>query len=178
MTTNNIKSISMLSTHGYFDPIPQLGQTDTGGQVVYVLQLAKALAKLGMKVDIYTRWFCVAHAVDARARHENEATDSRRFARFDQRREGIEIDRLPEVRIQLEARVIGDAGEVEHHVDILRGNGEDHPFLRLGDPDLVIPKACILEGNGFEIHLGPGVFAHLPNGRRQYSTRWVTVTRP
>ena len=57
MTTNNIKSISMLSTHGYFDPIPQLGQTDTGGQVVYVLQLAKALAKLGMKVDIYTRWF-------------------------------------------------------------------------------------------------------------------------
>jgi mannosylfructose-phosphate synthase len=47
----------MLSTHGYFDPIPQLGQTDTGGQVVYVLQLANALAKTGIKVDIYTRWF-------------------------------------------------------------------------------------------------------------------------
>lgn len=47
----------MLSTHGYFDPIPQLGITDTGGQVVYVLELAKALSKLGIKIDIYTRWF-------------------------------------------------------------------------------------------------------------------------
>jgi mannosylfructose-phosphate synthase len=47
----------MLSTHGYFDPVPQLGRTDTGGQVVYVLQLAKALATHGIKVDIHTRWF-------------------------------------------------------------------------------------------------------------------------
>jgi mannosylfructose-phosphate synthase len=47
----------MLSTHGYFDPIPQLGRTDTGGQVTYVLELAKALTTLGNKVDIYTRWF-------------------------------------------------------------------------------------------------------------------------
>jgi hypothetical protein len=45
----------MLSTHGYVDPEPQLGRTDTGGQVVYVLQLSKILAKLGMNVDIYTR---------------------------------------------------------------------------------------------------------------------------
>ncbi|PKP35033.1 MAG: hypothetical protein CVU00_04235 [Bacteroidetes bacterium HGW-Bacteroidetes-17] len=52
-----IKRIAMLSTHGYFDPIPQLGRTDTGGQVVYVLELAKAISKLGIKVDIYTRWF-------------------------------------------------------------------------------------------------------------------------
>lgn len=52
-----IKRIAMLSTHGYFDPVPQLGQTDTGGQVVYVLELAKALATMGFKVDIYTRWF-------------------------------------------------------------------------------------------------------------------------
>ena len=47
----------MLSTHGYVDPEPQLGRTDTGGQVVYVLELSKMLSKLGMKVDIYTRWF-------------------------------------------------------------------------------------------------------------------------
>jgi len=47
----------MLSTHGYFDPVPQLGQTDTGGQVVYVLELAKAFTTHGIKVDIYTRWF-------------------------------------------------------------------------------------------------------------------------
>ncbi|MGM0530163.1 MAG: glycosyltransferase [Bacteroidota bacterium] len=53
----NINRIAMLSTHGYFDPVPQLGQTDTGGQVVYVLELSKALGKKGYKVDIYTRWF-------------------------------------------------------------------------------------------------------------------------
>ena len=47
----------MLSTHGYFDPVPQLGRTDTGGQVVYVLELAKALSRDGYKVDIFTRWF-------------------------------------------------------------------------------------------------------------------------
>ena len=52
-----MQRICMLSTHGYFDPVPQLGQTDTGGQVVYVLELAKALTRHGIKVDIYTRWF-------------------------------------------------------------------------------------------------------------------------
>jgi mannosylfructose-phosphate synthase len=55
--TMPIKHIAMLSTHGYFDPIPLLGQTDTGGQVLYVLELAKAFAQKGIKVDIFTRWF-------------------------------------------------------------------------------------------------------------------------
>jgi len=54
---NKINNIAMLSTHGYFDPVPQLGRTDTGGQVVYVLELAKALSLTGYKVDIFTRWF-------------------------------------------------------------------------------------------------------------------------
>jgi len=54
---SRIENICMLSTHGYFDPVPQLGRTDTGGQVVYVLQLAKALTTHNIKVDIYTRWF-------------------------------------------------------------------------------------------------------------------------
>jgi mannosylfructose-phosphate synthase len=53
----NIKRICLLSTHGYVDPVPQLGRTDTGGQVVYVLELAKALARQGYLSDIYTRWF-------------------------------------------------------------------------------------------------------------------------
>jgi mannosylfructose-phosphate synthase len=55
--TRRFKHIAMLSTHGYFDPIPLLGETDTGGQVLYVLELSKALARKGVKVDIYTRWF-------------------------------------------------------------------------------------------------------------------------
>lgn len=57
MDNGGINHICMLSTHGYFDPVPQLGRTDTGGQVVYVLELAKALSKRNIKVDIYTRWF-------------------------------------------------------------------------------------------------------------------------
>lgn len=52
-----IKRICMLSVHGYFDPDPILGRTDTGGQVTYVLELSKNLAKLGPKVDIFTRRF-------------------------------------------------------------------------------------------------------------------------
>lgn len=52
-----IRNICMLSTHGYFDPVPELGKTDTGGQVLYLLQLARSLTKKGIKVDIYTRWF-------------------------------------------------------------------------------------------------------------------------
>ena len=52
-----LSAICMVSTHGYFDPVPQLGRTDTGGQVVYVLQLAKGLTSLDIRVDIYTRWF-------------------------------------------------------------------------------------------------------------------------
>jgi mannosylfructose-phosphate synthase len=52
-----MKKICMVSTHGYFDPEPELGRTDTGGQVVFVLELSKALATHGIEVDIYTRWF-------------------------------------------------------------------------------------------------------------------------
>lgn len=54
---NKINRICMVSTHGYFDPVPELGRTDTGGQVVFVLELGKAFTTHGIKVDIYTRWF-------------------------------------------------------------------------------------------------------------------------
>ncbi len=52
-----ITQIAMVSTHGYFDPVPRLGRTDTGGQVVYVLELSKSLSRQGIRVDIFTRWF-------------------------------------------------------------------------------------------------------------------------
>ncbi len=55
---SKIKNIAHFSVHGYFDPEPILGRTDTGGQVTYVLELAKYLAKINdIKVDIYTRQF-------------------------------------------------------------------------------------------------------------------------
>ena len=49
--------IAMVSTHGYVAAQPPLGATDTGGQVVYVLELSKKLTQLGYEVDIWTRQF-------------------------------------------------------------------------------------------------------------------------
>jgi mannosylfructose-phosphate synthase len=47
----------MLSLHGYVAAEPELGLPDTGGQVVFVLELAKQLRDLGYDVDIVTRRF-------------------------------------------------------------------------------------------------------------------------
>ena len=51
------RRIAMISTHGYVAAEPPLGAPDTGGQVVFVLELSKKLAQLGYKVDIWTRKF-------------------------------------------------------------------------------------------------------------------------
>jgi len=47
----------MISTHGYVSGEVEMGLPDTGGQVVYVLKLSECLARLGYKVDIFTRRF-------------------------------------------------------------------------------------------------------------------------
>jgi mannosylfructose-phosphate synthase len=47
----------MVSLHGYVASPPPLGARDTGGQVVYVLELSRKLAQLGYEVDIWTRRF-------------------------------------------------------------------------------------------------------------------------
>ncbi len=49
--------IAMISTHGYVAGVPPLGAPDTGGQVVFVVELSKKLAQLGFRVDIWTRRF-------------------------------------------------------------------------------------------------------------------------
>ena len=49
--------IMMISTHGYVAAEPELGKPDTGGQVVYVLELSKCLARMGYQVDVLTRRF-------------------------------------------------------------------------------------------------------------------------
>jgi mannosylfructose-phosphate synthase len=53
----NINSILMISSHGYVAAEPELGKPDTGGQVVYVLELAKRFSRLGKHVDLITRRF-------------------------------------------------------------------------------------------------------------------------
>ncbi|MBI4299386.1 MAG: glycosyltransferase [Chloroflexi bacterium] len=46
--------IAIISLHGC--PVARLGEKDTGGMNVYVLQTAKELGQLGHKVDVYTRY--------------------------------------------------------------------------------------------------------------------------
>lgn len=53
-STNNVL---MISLHGYVAAEPELGMPDTGGQVVYVLELAKRFSRLGRRVDLVTRRF-------------------------------------------------------------------------------------------------------------------------
>lgn len=52
-----MKSILMISLHGYVAAEPVLGKPDTGGQVVYVLELAEHFSRLGRNVDLVTRQF-------------------------------------------------------------------------------------------------------------------------
>jgi mannosylfructose-phosphate synthase len=54
---SGLPRIAMVSIHGYVAANPPLGAVDTGGQVVYVLELSKKLAQLGYEVDIWTRRF-------------------------------------------------------------------------------------------------------------------------
>ncbi|QYM78219.1 glycosyltransferase [Horticoccus luteus] len=54
---SSLPRIGMVSTHGYVAAEPPLGAADTGGQVVYVLELARKLGQLGFEVDIWTRRF-------------------------------------------------------------------------------------------------------------------------
>lgn len=57
MAPRKLGSLMMISLHGYVAAEPELGKPDTGGQVVFVLELAKRLAHLGYRVDIVTRRF-------------------------------------------------------------------------------------------------------------------------
>lgn len=54
---NQSNSILIFSIHGYVSADPELGKPDTGGQVVYVLELAKRFSRLGYSVDLVTRQF-------------------------------------------------------------------------------------------------------------------------
>ncbi|MFX0135050.1 MAG: glycosyltransferase [Candidatus Hodarchaeota archaeon] len=56
--TELITHVGMISHHGYFAADPQLGKVDTGGQVVFVLELSKYLHEVcGLKITIFTRLF-------------------------------------------------------------------------------------------------------------------------
>lgn len=57
MSVKPRERIMLISTHGYVSAAPEFGMPDTGGQVVYVLELSKCLARMGYRVDILTRRF-------------------------------------------------------------------------------------------------------------------------
>lgn len=71
-----VGSILMISLHGYVAAEPELGKPDTGGQVVFVLELAKRFSRLSYQVDIVTRRF------------ENQPE-------FDRLNEGLRVWRIP-----------------------------------------------------------------------------------
>jgi D-inositol-3-phosphate glycosyltransferase len=49
-----MKKIALISEHA--SPLATLGGVDAGGQNVYVAELAKHLAAMGNRVDVFTRW--------------------------------------------------------------------------------------------------------------------------
>src|SRR5690606_40736209 len=49
-----MKKIGFISEHA--SPLATIGGTDSGGQNVYVAQLAIELSKMGYGIDIFTRW--------------------------------------------------------------------------------------------------------------------------
>ena len=57
MDAKKISRVCFLNPHGFVEYPPPLGKTDTGGQTLYEFQLAHALARKGVKVDIITRQF-------------------------------------------------------------------------------------------------------------------------
>ncbi|MCB1435457.1 MAG: glycosyltransferase, partial [Alphaproteobacteria bacterium] len=57
MTKQYSGSLMLISLHGYVAGSPELGKPDTGGQVVFVMELAKRFARLGYNVDVLTRQF-------------------------------------------------------------------------------------------------------------------------
>ncbi len=57
MSLSESRRVMMISTHGYVAAEPEFGKPDTGGQVVYILELSKCLARMGYEVDILTRRF-------------------------------------------------------------------------------------------------------------------------
>lgn len=71
-----VGSVLMLSLHGYVAAEPELGKPDTGGQVVFVLELAKRFSRLGYRVDVVTRRF-------------------ERQPQFDKINEGLRVWRIP-----------------------------------------------------------------------------------
>jgi hypothetical protein len=48
-----MRKIALISEHA--SPLAQVGSTDSGGQNVYIAQLARQLARLGYLVDVFTR---------------------------------------------------------------------------------------------------------------------------
>ncbi|MBI5044656.1 MAG: glycosyltransferase [Candidatus Levybacteria bacterium] len=52
-----LNRICMINPQGFVEYPAPLGRSDTGGQILYVIELAKAIATKGIKVDIITRQF-------------------------------------------------------------------------------------------------------------------------
>ena len=111
--TSTKPRLCIISTHGYVAATPPLGAADTGGQVVYVLELSKKLAQLGYEVDIWTRQF------------ENQP-------RLEPVAEGVRIIRTPcgnAEFIPKEYLYLGIPEWCEHAQQFIKQNGLSYQFI-------------------------------------------------
>ena len=107
------KQIAMISTHGYVAAEPPLGAPDTGGQVVYVLELSRVLARLGYHVDIYTRRF-------------------EQQSQFEKVEDDVDIIRIPcggEDFIDKEYMVDHISEWSENALDFIKSSGKEYLFI-------------------------------------------------
>ncbi len=99
-----MKSIALLSLHGC--PVARLGERDTGGMNVYLLQVARELGRAGIRVDVFTRFHdpadpqVIALGQNARVIHITAGG-------FEERKENL-YGVIPEFLTNLEAFQRGD----------------------------------------------------------------------
>ena len=55
--------LALLSVHGC--PVARLGERDTGGMNVYVLQVARELGRQGHSVEFFTRYHRTTHRLSS-----------------------------------------------------------------------------------------------------------------
>jgi len=53
---NNLKIMRILLISDHADPLAEIGSREAGGQNIYVHNLSYFLSRLGVSVDVYTRW--------------------------------------------------------------------------------------------------------------------------
>jgi len=123
MKPGNAGSILMISVHGYVGADVEMGKPDTGGQVVFVLQLAKRFSRLGYDVDVLN-WFDIHRSPEKIALTiQEKRPDIMGFSILNANRwGGIEIDRV----------ALKDGTDLTDGVEFIQPD-DDNSIANIGD---------------------------------------------